>query len=96
MIRPPSPWATVLTGLAGTAIALVLMFAYVNRVDQASERRNVERQQQLDRDNIARQRQICGIVVIIDDRNQQMPPSTDPATTEFRRELHAYRISLGC
>lgn len=44
----------------------------------------------------SRARDICGIIVLIDDRNQQMPPSVDPATAEFRAEVHAYRIKLGC
>lgn len=78
-------WASLVVAIVGMGVSMVLMFAYVNRVNRAAEERNVERQ-----------RQICGIIVIIDDRNQEMPPSTDPATTDFRRELHAYRQSLGC
>lgn len=41
-------------------------------------------------------RKICGIIVLIDDRNQAMPPTTDPDTTRFRAELHSYRQSIGC
>jgi hypothetical protein len=40
-------------------------------------------------------RKICGVIVLIDDRNQQLPPA-DPDTMDFRRELHHYRESLGC
>lgn len=40
-------------------------------------------------------RKICGIVVLIDDRNQQLPPG-DADTTAFRNELHRYRERIGC
>jgi len=66
-------------------VGLVLTIGYVSREVQASEERNVKRQ-----------RDICGIVRLIDDRNQEMPPATDTATADYRRELHAYRVSLGC
>lgn len=78
-------WASLVLALAGVAVALVLTIGYVQKVDQAAEDRNVKRQ-----------REICGIIRLIDDRNQEMPQPTDPATAEFRRELHAYRVSLGC
>lgn len=46
---------------------------------------------------VARQeRRICGIIVLLDDRNQKLPPATDKDTTDFRRELHSYRLRLGC
>jgi hypothetical protein len=41
-------------------------------------------------------RKICGIIELIDDRNQKMPPTNDPDTVQFRRELHRYRQSIGC
>lgn len=41
-------------------------------------------------------RKICGIIVLIDDRNQKMPPTDDPDTMQFRTELHNYRQSIGC
>lgn len=41
-------------------------------------------------------RKICGIIVLLDDRNQKLPPATDPDTTQFRTELHNYRRSIGC
>lgn len=40
-------------------------------------------------------RLICGVVVLIDDRNQRLPPA-DPDTMAFRRELHRYRQLLAC
>jgi hypothetical protein len=43
-----------------------------------------------------RQRDICGLIVLIDDRNQKMPPATDKDTQDFRTELHRYRQRLGC
>lgn len=45
---------------------------------------------------IKRARDICGIVVLLDDRNQSLPDTTDPDTMKFRRELHIYRQKLGC
>jgi len=41
-------------------------------------------------------RKICGVDVLIDDRNQKMPEPTDPDTAQFRKALHQYRLSLGC
>jgi hypothetical protein len=41
-------------------------------------------------------RKICGIVVLIDDRNQTLPPASDPDTARFRNEMHRYRQNLGC
>lgn len=78
-------WASLLVALAGVGMALVLTIGYVQKVDAEAEERNIQRS-----------REICGMIRILDDRNQEMPPSTDPATTEFRRELHAYRVGLGC
>jgi hypothetical protein len=42
------------------------------------------------------QRKICGLIVLLDDRNQTLPPATDTETVTFRRELHHYRQDLGC
>lgn len=78
-------WATVLMLLVGVGTALGLTIGYVKKVDDAAERRNVERS-----------REICGIIRLIDDRNQELPPATDPDTADFRAELHRYRLALGC
>lgn len=78
-------WATVLTTLIGVAIGMVLIIGYVIKVDRDAEQRNIERQ-----------RQICGIIAIIDDTNQSRPPAADQETARFRQELHAYRLKLGC
>lgn len=78
-------WMSVLIAVLGVGVALVLTIGYVSKVDRAAEDRNVKRQ-----------REICGIIRIIDDRNQGLPPAPDPATADFRRELHTYRVSLGC
>lgn len=75
----------LLTSVLGIALALGLTIAYVARVDRAAEARNVQRS-----------RDICGIIVLIDDRNQELPPATDPDTAAFRAELHRYRLKLGC
>lgn len=78
-------WASLVLALAGVGVALVLTIGYVQKVDREAEERNVKRQ-----------REICGMVRILDDRNQGMPPAQDQATADFRRELHTYRTSLGC
>lgn len=69
---------------------------YTNRVDAAAERRSQ-----------ARARDFCGVVVLIDDRNQQVPPKLVSNPTPEQRQqyeiavkfvaaLHQYRIKLGC
>jgi hypothetical protein len=78
-------WATLLITLISVGILAVFTIGYVKKMDSEAERRNVERQ-----------RQICGIIVLIDDRNLAMPQPVDPATARFRQELHAYRVGLGC
>lgn len=42
------------------------------------------------------QRNICGMVTLLDDRNQKLPPATDKDSADFRRELHNYRVKIGC
>lgn len=79
------PWATMLVSVLGVALAIGFGIGYVRRVDQASDRRDLQRA-----------REICGIIVLIDDRNQGMPPPADADTAAFRDELHRYRVSLGC
>lgn len=69
-----------------TSLALAIAnVAYTDHVDHAAEVRNVERS-----------RDICGIIRLIDDRNQTLPPATDKDTADFRAELHRYRLKLGC
>lgn len=50
---------------------------------------------ELDRRDVQRQREICALIVLIDDLNRKHP-TTDPDTITFRNTLHAYRISIGC
>jgi hypothetical protein len=42
------------------------------------------------------QRNICSLVVLLDDRNQQLPPTLDKDTADYRAELHRYRLKIGC
>jgi hypothetical protein len=42
------------------------------------------------------QRRICGLIVLIDDRQQSLPVPTDPDALKFRNEVHRYRVNLGC
>lgn len=89
-------WATLLVSVLGAAVAIGLTIGYVNRVDRAAEKRNVERA-----------RDFCAVVVLIDDRNQRVPPRLAPDPTPEQRQqyevavqfvaaLHAYRLKLGC
>lgn len=80
-----SPWATFAATIVGVGVLFVLLVGYVRHVDQRSDARSVQRE-----------RQICGLIVIIDDRSQAMPPTTDEGLAAYRRELHAYRLGLGC
>lgn len=66
----------------GLAVANV---AYTDHVDRQAEHRNLQRS-----------REICGIIRLIDDRNQDLPPAADKDTADFRSELHRYRLALGC
>jgi hypothetical protein len=77
-------WATLLVSTIGVGLALALMFAYVNKVDHDAEVRNVERS-----------RDICGIIVMLDDRNQKITPTSEEQK-QFIDELHRYRQKLGC
>lgn len=78
-------WATVTMLIVGFGLALGVTIGYVAKVDREAEQRNVQRS-----------REICGLIVLIDDRNQQLPPAPDPDTAAFRTELHRYRLALGC
>lgn len=78
-------WATVLMLVLGFGLALGLTIGYVTKVDKAAEARNVERS-----------RDWCRIIVMLDDRNQKLPPAQDQETADFRAALHDLRISKGC
>lgn len=62
----------------------VLNVLYTQRVDRQAERRNVERS-----------REICGIIRLIDDRQQTVEPTSEEQR-QFIAELHRYRVALGC
>lgn len=70
--------------LVGVGLAIGFTLAYVTKVDHEAERRNVERS-----------RDICGIIRLIDDRNQTVTPTT-VEQKQFIDELHRYRLKLGC
>jgi hypothetical protein len=77
-------WASILIVILGFGLALGFTIAYVTKVDKEAERRNVERS-----------RDICGIIKLIDDRNQKLHPSS-AEQKQFVDELHRYRLKLGC
>jgi hypothetical protein len=77
-------WAVVLMFIVGFGLLVGFTIAYVARVDKEAERRNIERS-----------RDICGIIKLIDDRNQTVKP-TSAEQKQFIDELHRYRLKLGC
>jgi hypothetical protein len=40
--------------------------------------------------------QWCGLLVLLDDRNQKAPPTNDPDTNQFRNEIHSLRTGYNC
>lgn len=38
----------------------------------------------------------CGLLILLDDRNQKLPEPSDPETTKFRREIHELRVGYRC
>jgi hypothetical protein len=81
-------WATVTLLIVCFGLALGLTIGYVKKVDAEAEKRNVQRS-----------REICGLIRLIDDVNQQAPPPTGPTAETvkaYRAELHRYREALGC
>ena len=77
-------WATVLMLMLGFGLALGLTIGYVTKVDQRAEQRNVERT-----------REICGLIVVLDDAYQQTKPTT-ALGQNIADEIHRYRLRLGC
>ena len=63
----------------------MLNVLYTQHVDKQADERNIQRS-----------REICGIIRLIDDHNQELPPTADKDTADFRAELHRYRVALGC
>ena len=78
-------WAVgVLTSTVGFAVALGLSIGYTAKVDREAEKRNQQRS-----------REICEVVVFIDDRQQRLTPSNEDQR-QFYAKWHAYRLALGC
>jgi hypothetical protein len=67
-------WASILMLILGFGLALGLTIGYVNKVDKAAERRSQERA-----------RDFCDVIVLIDDRNRQVPPKLPPNATADQR-----------
>lgn len=89
-------WATLLAVIVGFGLVVGFTIGYVKKVDHDADRRNQQRA-----------RDFCGVVVLLDDRNQQVPPKLAPNPTleqrqqyevavQFVAALHAYRFKLGC
>jgi len=81
----------------GTLIAFVIIgYLYIGRVDHQADIRNQQRA-----------REFCDVIVLLDDRNRQVPPKLAPTPTPEQRQqyavavkfvdaLHKYRLKLGC
>jgi len=89
-------WATLLAVIVGFGLVVGFTIAYVKRVDHDAERRNQQRA-----------RDFCTVIVLIDDRNRQVPPKLPANATaeqkdqydvqrQFVAAIHAYRLKLGC
>jgi len=78
------PWTSTLVVVVAMGLLIFFTIAYVTRQQRLADARHVQDE-----------RKICKLIVLIDDRNQKLPPA-DPDTMDFRRELHTYRDSLGC
>lgn len=85
-------WFTVMITIIGFGVAIGLTIFYVTKVDRAAEQRNIERS-----------REICTIIVLIDDRNQKfladpsgLPAATRDETLSFARAVHDFRERIGC
>lgn len=69
-----------------TTVALAIAnVAYTNHVDRRADIRNQQRA-----------RDFCGVVVLIDDRYQRLPPQADKTARDFAAAIHTYRRKLGC
>ena len=90
-------WATTLMLILCFGAGLGLTIGYVNMVNRRSEQRNLERAQDF-----------CGIITLLDDRNQRVgvpkpPPNATPEqlqqykdALQFVAAIHDYRLKLGC
>lgn len=70
--------------LVGVGLAIGFTIAYVTKVDHAAEARNQQRV-----------REICGLLVVLDDAYGQTPPTTQLGRN-IADEIHRYRQRLGC
>lgn len=73
---------------ARKAWAVVVVFGAILGFDAASAVISDQRDRE-------RAREICGIIRLIDDRNQKVTPTTDDQR-HFIIELHKYRLRLDC
>jgi hypothetical protein len=90
LLSPVAPklWVALLVAVLGFGVSSGLAVAYTVRVDHENERRDIERS-----------REICGLIVLADDLNQQapIPAGSDVEKVKaLRAELHRYRLALGC
>lgn len=82
-MRARQVYAAVVVFVTLVAVAIG-NWAYTNYVDRQAEQRNLQRS-----------REICGLLVVLDNVYQQTPPTT-PVGRNVAEEIHRYRLALGC
>lgn len=83
-------WQAIVLFVVSAALALGLLFAYIDKVDRENERRDIQRA-----------RELCSLFRLIDDVNQRAPaPAADaPNRAEilaYRAEIHRLRGVYDC
>ena len=85
MVTLPAKWRYAIMAICATVVVMfvastVLGFYFANQSYQRS---------------LQSQRQICGLIVTLDDVYRSTPPTTATGRN-FATQLHIYRVSLGC
>ena len=85
LVRLPKTWRRALISCF-ISVALTLILSFMASI--YFSQRSYEKARQSER-------QICGIIVTLDDVYKQTPPTTATGVS-FATKLHAYRVALGC
>ena len=86
----------ILMAVIGTLLAVGVSLWYTAKTDAKAERRTAVAIKEAEKRQAEDLRRWCGILKLLDDRNQQLPPSTDSDTNKFRSEIHDLRQQYGC
>ena len=85
IVQLPRAWRRGLIAIACSVLvtfmlSVVLAFYFAHQSYQRS---------------LQNERQICGLIVTLDDVYRQTPPTTETGRN-FADQLHTYRVALGC